>query len=323
MVGIHGTIEQGVNEILSVLEVSMKQEGYSHYKSECLFYLSFIQMNLMPNKDKTLDYIRAIEQDPENLKSPMAIYALARIYMKSGMNDKAIDLLTNRPRGEDYFPFHYLDYLNGLAKLHRLDADADTYLFQYVNNFNRLNYIKDAYQKIGWYYFVNGDTPKYHEYMNKVKQYGSEIVDADKQAEREAENVDLPNFHLLRARLLFDGGYYMKALTELTSNTSEGFLKTESDSLEYTYRIGRIYHEWGKPEAAISFYKKTIDQGSESEHFYAANAALKLGNILEDQGKFEEALKYYDAAQHMNNKEYRNSINQKAKAGENRIENRE
>lgn len=322
MVGIEGTIEQGVNEILTVLNVSMKQKEYSHYKSECMFYLSFIQMNLMPNQDKTLEYITAIEQDPENLQSPMAIYALARIYMKSEMNDKAITILENRPKSQEYFPFYYLDYLLGMAKLHRLDKDADEYLQKFITNFKGQNYIKDAYQKIAWYYFVNGNTPKYHEYMSKVATDGNSIVDADKQAEREAEQGTLPNFHLLRARLLFDGGYYLQALTELTSNTGSGFLKTFADSLEFSYRIGRIYHDWGKPEAAVSFYKKTIENGSDSEYFYAANAALKLGNIYEDQGKYDEALVYYKAAQSMKNKEYRNSINQKAKAGENRIENR-
>ena len=37
MVGIEGTIEQGVNEILKVLNVSLTNEEFSHYKAECLF----------------------------------------------------------------------------------------------------------------------------------------------------------------------------------------------------------------------------------------------------------------------------------------------
>ncbi|MCB0805349.1 MAG: tetratricopeptide repeat protein [Bacteroidales bacterium] len=322
MVGIEGTVEQGVNEILKVLHAALNNEEYSHYKAECLFYLSFIQMNLMSDKDKTMEYLALIEKDGISNSNPLAAYGIARIYMANGMNDKAIDILLNRPQGPNYYPFYYLDYLAGLAKLHRLDDDAYKYLFKYVINFNGVNYIKDAYQKIAWHYFVHGESEKYKEYIAKVKEYGNDIVDADKQAEREAENGILPNFHLLRARLLFDGGYYEQAMKELTVNTRENFLTNDRDTLEYTYRLGRIYDAWERPDDAVRYYKRTIELGSESEYYYAANAALKLGNIYENQQKFDLALRYYNEAQSMENKEYRNSINQKAKAGVNRVENR-
>ena len=243
--------------------------------------------------------------------------------MSNGLNDKAIDLLLSRPTGDEYFPFHYLDYLTGLGKLYRLDEDANKYFFKYVSNFKGLNYVKDSYQKIAWYYLVNNDIDKYREYIDKVNQYGNDIIDADKQAERESEKGEIPNLHLLKARLLFDGGYYENALAAMTGNTSGNFLHNEKDSLEFTYRIGRIYHEWGKSDNSIPFYDKTIENGSKSEFYYAANSALKLGNIYEDKGDFNKALHYYKEAQSMKNDEYKNSINQKAKAGIHRIEHME
>ncbi len=188
-------------------------------------------------------------------------------------------------------------------------------------NFKGINYIKAAYQKIAWYYLVNGNTSKYKEYIEKAEKYGKEIVDADKQAEREASEGDMPNSTLLKARLLFDGGYYERALKELTKS-KRNFLKTAKDTLENTYRIGRIYHEWGKTSEAIPYYEKTIENGAESEYYYAANSALNLGLIYEDAGNYEKAKYYYKRATSMKNKEYKNSIDQKAKAGLNRIENK-
>ena len=323
LVGVEGTIDQGMGEILTVLNAAITQEEYSHYKAECLFYMSFIQMNLMTNKQKALEYIDLIGNDSASIKNPLAIYAISRIYMSNGLNDKAIDLLLSRPTGDEYFPFHYLDYLTGLGKLYRLDEDANKYFFKYVSNFKGLNYIKDSYQKIAWYYLVNNDIDKYREYIDKVDQYGNDIIDADKQAERESEKGEIPNLHLLKARLLFDGGYYENALAAMTGNTSGNFLHNEKDSLEFTYRIGRIYHEWGKSDNSIPFYDKTIENGSKSEFYYAANSALKLGNIYEDKGDFNKALHYYKEAQSMKNDEYKNSINQKAKAGIHRIEHME
>lgn len=323
LVGIEGTIDQGVSEILTVLDAAITQEEYSHFKAECLFYMSFIQMNLSTNKEKALEYIDLIGNDSSSFHNPLAIYAISRIYMSNGLNDKAIDLLLSRPTGKEYFPFDYLDYLTGLAKLYRLDKDANQYFIKYVTNFKGMNYIKDSYQKIAWYNLVNNDIDKYKEYIAKVNQYGNDIIDADKQAEREAEKGEIPNIHLLKSRLLFDGGYYEKALAAMTGNTSSGFLQNEKDSLEFTYRIGRIYHEWGKPDNSIPFYDKTIQNGLESEFYYAANSALKLGNIYEDKGEYNKAISYYKQAQSMKNEEYKNSISQKAKAGIHRIESME
>jgi tetratricopeptide (TPR) repeat protein len=322
MVGIEGTIDEGLSEILEVLNASFEQKEFAHYRAECVFYLSFIQMNLMSNKSKTFDYLKMIENDETSVQNPMAVYAIARIYMNNGLNDIAIEILLNRPQGEEFFPFYYLDYLTGIAKLRRLDKDASKYLYKYVSNFKGINYIKDTYQKIAWHNYVHGNTELYKSNLKKVLKYGNTIVDGDKQAEREAEGNILPNFHLLRGRLLFDGGYYEEAIREMTANTSENFLKDTRDTLEFTYRIGRIYHEWGKTDEAIKNYKETIRLGSESAYYYAANAALKLGNIYEDQKDYNNAIHYYKAAQNMKNEEYRNSINQKAKAGLNRIEDR-
>ncbi|GAB4319449.1 MAG: hypothetical protein Kow00127_11630 [Bacteroidales bacterium] len=322
IVGIEGTIDEGVSEILRVLNESMVNPEYYHYKAECLFYLSFIQMNLTTNKAKTLEYINMIRKDSVAMQSPMAVYAIARIYMSNGKTGEAIDILTNRPRSPEYFPFYYLDFLTGLAKLHRLDNDASAWLINFTANFRGINYIKEAYQKLAWYYYIQGDTARYRDYMKKVLENGNDIVDADKQAEREAESGTLPHYHLLRARLLFDGGFYETAFNELNSEEVKKSLRDEKENLEYTYRMGRILDEWGKKEEAVKYYLQTIEKGKESEYYFAANAALKLGMIYEEAGRYDDALRYYELAQNMENKEYRNSINQKAKAGINRIESR-
>jgi hypothetical protein len=55
--------------------------------------------------------------------------------MRSGRNDVAINILMKRPGGSNYFPFHYLNFMLGMAKLHRLDPDADLYLKSYLRQF--------------------------------------------------------------------------------------------------------------------------------------------------------------------------------------------
>ncbi|MBN1339630.1 MAG: hypothetical protein JXA03_09920 [Bacteroidales bacterium] len=320
ILGIEGTVEQGVDELFTVLEVSMSDPEYAHLKAECLFYLAFIQLNLMSEKSKALKYADYFTAYYDLKTSPLVVYSVARIYMNNGLNAKALDVLLSRPTGENYYPFHYLDYLTGVAKLNHLEPDAVIYLLRYVINFGGINYIKSAYQKIAWFYLIEGDTANYHEYMKKVLRFGGKMTDSDKQAEREAEKGLMPNVVLLKARLLFDGGYYPEAEKELL--TSHLYLTGERDSLEMYYRLGRIYHGWGKTGQAVKYYETAIMDGAASEYYYAANAALQLGLIHEEGRNYEKALYYYKAAQNMKNEEYRNSISQKAKAGIDRIENR-
>ncbi|MCD4747066.1 MAG: hypothetical protein K8R58_12285 [Bacteroidales bacterium] len=323
IINVEGTINQGVNEITTVLDVSMKNKEYEYLKTESLFFLSFIELNFVRNKKEALKYneLYYSSKDDETFNSnPLISYSMATIFMRTGFNDDAIEILINRTQGDQYFPFYYLNYLTGVAKLNSLDRDAYKYFFKFLLNFKGINYIKAAYQKLAWFYLVNGNIEKYKEYIAKVLIYGYDIVDADKQAEMEAKSGKIPNIKLLRARLLFDGGYYSKAMNELSMQ--ENKLRNSKDSLECTYRLGRIYHEWGKIPEAIPYYKKTINDGAKFIYYYAANSALMLGFIYENQSDFKNAKYYFTKAQSCNNKEYKNSINQKAKAGLNRIENR-
>jgi tetratricopeptide (TPR) repeat protein len=93
------------------------------------------------------------------------------------------------------------------------------------------------------------------------------------------------------------------------------------EQTEYHYRRGRILHELKRwPEAEIA-YLQAINQGRNLERYFAANAALQLGLIYEAQKRADEAAQYFNMAigGFPENKEYRNGIEQKARAGLQRI----
>ncbi len=320
--GIEGTIKQGVEELTTVLDTENKYKSYSYLKEESLFLLSFIDLNLQSSKKQAVQLINIYEK-PKFKKlvnsNPLLCYSFSNILLHTGHNDQAINILLSSPSGDEYFHFYYLYYLIGICKLNRLDDDANKYFVNYVSNFNGMNYIKSAYQKLAWYYLINGDKQKYREYISKVLKYGNSVIDADKQAVIEAKKSQVPNVHLLKARLLFDGSYYQKALNELENHKSKVLLRNRKDSLEYVYRLGRIYHEYGKVKKAIPFYEKTIKEGANLSYYFAANAALKLGTIYENKSDYYKAKYYYNKCLSLKFKEYKNSIRQEAKAGLNRI----
>jgi hypothetical protein len=323
LIGISGTISQGVAELSLVLKTSLKNESYDYLKTESLFFLTFVQLNLQSNKEEALAMAKYLDEPdfaPLLKSSPLISYAAASIAIKTGNNDKAIQILESRPSGTGYYPFYYLDYLLGVAKLNRLDDNAYKYLYSFILNFKGQNYIKAAYQKIAWFYLINGNTAKYKEKIALAITMGCNTVDEDKQAMTEAKSKVVPNVSLLKARLLCDGGYYQKAMNILLEKKPSEFCFTTKDFLEYTYRIGRIYDSWEKDDSAMPYYELTIKNGSAFTFYFAANAALHLGMIYENKKNKTMAKYYYQLCTQMKNTEYKSSINQKAKAGLNRIQ---
>ena len=318
IIGMDGTIEQGISELQLVLKDSEINNKNEYLKAESLFFLSIIQLNLKSDKIEAINILSDL--DKLSGDNPLKTFSKARILMRTASNDEAIELLLSSPQNDKSYKFYYLDYLTGIAKLHRFDKDAVYYFQKYISNFKGVNYVNDAYQKIAWHYLINGNKVKYFEYINKVSE-NDLVVDTDKQALKEFKSGIVPNVFLLKARLLFDGGYYEKAISLLDEIKSED-LENFKDTLEYKYRYARILHEWGKTNKAIEFYNEVIKIGGDKEYYFAANSALKSGMIFESKKDFEKARYYYNKCLSLDFDEYKTSITQKAKAGISRVKNK-
>jgi TolA-binding protein len=312
--GMDGTIEEGRNEIEDVLEYARHNDFI--FEEETLVMYAFLLLYLKNQDDEAWTSIHSGKLLPE--KNPLACFALANVAMRTGKNDEAIQLLKNRPRGPAFMPFPYLDYMLGAAKLNRMDADADAFLKAYIRKFRGVNYIKQANQKIAWYHLLNGNQAGYQEYILKCKTTGGTVVDGDKNALDEAESGQIPDIDLLKARVLFDGGYYKRAY-QLLKQKNKSDYPSKQFKLEYTYRLGRITHKMNNNDEAIVYYQETIDNGKDETWYYACNAALQIGNIYEDKRNIEKAREYYKTCLSIKPDEYKNSLHQKAKAGLNRI----
>jgi tetratricopeptide (TPR) repeat protein len=185
-------------------------------------------------------------------------------------------------------------------------------------NFQGNSFIKSAYQRLAWISLIKADTNGYNNYLKRVQLFGNTSIDGDKQAEKEAQSKHIPNALLLKSRLLSDGGYYAKA-DNILSNLDNNHLKSDYEKLEYQYRISRNNHKWGKTNLAKTDYVKTILLGENQKWYFAANSALQLAIIYENEGNRDKAVQYYKKCLSMNYDEYRTSISQKAKAGLERV----
>ena len=219
--------------------------------------------------------------------------------------------------GEREFP--YLDLLLGEAMLNNLDVGARVPLERFIRNHKGDSYIHYAWHKISWCYALNGEWDSYRDARQEALGSGEPYLDADRQALSEAIDTLPLNIFLLKARLLFDGGYYREALGQL-ADSSEVLLVNHRDSLEYTYRLARIHERLGDTVTAIAYYEEVIASGSGENWYFAPNAALHLGIIHENNGDTQKALEYYRECLKINNSAYERSIDYKARQGIRRLE---
>ncbi|MBN4049626.1 hypothetical protein JYT36_00195 [Bacteroidales bacterium AH-315-N07] len=316
ILGMDGNIKQGLSELHELLD--NKQAEYEYLHNESLFILTYILYQFHLNMDRVWEIMQANKSELQD--NPILCFAYSVVAMKKGNNDDGIKALLSNPVNNNHYPFYILDYQLGLAKLRRLDNDACIYFEKFIKSFKGRHKIKSAYQKLAWYYLLKNNTKRYHHYMNLCLKRGDAVIGEDKIAFNAAISENIPHKILVKARLLFDGGYYERALEEL-EKVSQNELIRDREKVELSYRYGRIYHEWQKLEKAVPFYKETISKGRELPYYFAANAALQLGYIFEGQNLYDEARKYYKLCLSMEDHEYKYSLDQKAKVALKRIEN--
>lgn len=315
LLGMSGTIAQGRAEIEEVLQYARQNEFV--FRDEAYVMYAYLLLHLENKGDEAWKMIEHSSIDAR--VNPLACFVKANVAMQTGRNDQAIEILVNKPQGPDYFPFPYLYFMEGVARLNRLEVGADRFLTRFLQETRGIHYIKEAYQKLAWYELIQGHPDRYLKYMEACKVHGASVIDEDLTALYEARLNRIPDRHLLVARILFDGGYYQKARKHLEEEIPENFEQPELQ-LEYLYRLGRVYHQLQMYSNALEYYDKVIDQGRYEGYYYACNAALMSGNLYEKQGEFDKAKEYFELALDIKPDEYRSSLHQKAKAGLNRIE---
>jgi tetratricopeptide (TPR) repeat protein len=322
ILGLEGNVRQGLSELNLVCTYSGEDETFRLFRLESLFYLTFLNSMVGKDGEHVLEILRKFESRQDGFPgpgNPLLAFAKATILSKRGFTDEAIQSLCLVHQDAADFHFYYLDYMIGLNKLNRLDADADLYFIRFIRNYSGRNYLKSAYQKLAWTFLLKGNTPKYTEYISKVLTRGTMAMEADAQADREARSGEIPNLLLLKARLLFDGGYLDRALGFLQAPDATRHLITKKDNLEYTYRLGRIMQMKGRSAEALDCYTKTIRDGADQSWYFAANAALQSGLIHEKNKDYKNAETYFLLCISMKNKEYKKSLDQNARLGLKRI----
>lgn len=314
ILGISGNLNEGLHELEEFLQQAQQKDRqfYEEGRLIYIFLMSFL-------KNNPAEAYRLAQQLPLQ-NHIFNTFIAADMAFRAGQNDDAIRILENKPYNDPAFlEFPYLDFLLGVCKLNRLDADANLYLQRFLNKFKGRNFIKDAYQRLAWHSLLQDEPEGYQLYMQFCRTKGNATIDADRQALKSAQNGLMPHKKLLKARLLYDGGYYQAALNALNGLTAEQCKNTEQQ-LEYNYRYGRIAEQLGQTSEAIQRYTQiTAACSKNSPYYFAPKSCLQLAILFEKQGNYKAAEQYFRQCLSYEKYPYKNSIEQQAKAGLQRI----
>ncbi len=307
--GMTGDLDGGKRHIEQVL--AEQERTGSPFLQETTAIYAFLLLNLSHEEDQSWAKIKDAGFDPT--QSLLGAFVMANIAMRTGRNDQAIEILSHRPHSPHYYPFPYLDFMLGVCKQRKLDPVATVYLRSFVEQKRTGNFIKEAYQKLAWEGALQDNPYEYKLQLDNVKQFGNDVVGSDKNALREAHLQQQPNPELLKARLLYDGGYYDEA-AEMIAQVNETKLLSEQ-VIELPYRAARIASARNKYEEAKRLYRQTIAIGRDSPAYFACKSAVELGKIAEKEGNDREAEGQYKLAMQLKPSEYGPGLHQQAKAG--------
>ena len=313
LVGIKGSVEKGMSYLKKGYWRSISDNDHKFYRDYFAFIYAYTSFTIVGRKDIT----------PESLgvdysKSSYLSYMQSLVEVSKGNARRALNILLNVPEGKAYEDYDYLDYYTGRVAISFSVDTAVVFLNKYLEENTSGNYVKSTYRYLSWCEILKGDRKAADRYREKVKSEGNLSTGADKQALREAESSI--NDVLIKARILFDGGLYNKAIDYLLAKEVLSKNYIPKDQQEFHYRFGRVYQEDGQSVKAIHQFKKALGIELEGKPTFASgNSALQLGTVYENTGDKEQARVYFQKCLKIKGYPFYQGVHQKAKAGLDRL----
>ena len=318
LLGLKGNIKQGLSE----LQDSIQKDTFWGQESQLIDYLIHAYI-LTFTPRKLADFQEFIKENPDN---QLFVFFGITTLMKEGKSEVALSILEHRIIDKEYLPFPFLEYLKAEILLQKEQYQTASKLYQnFLSKHKGFNFVKDTYYKLFLCYWLNNDDVKAKVFLEKISLTGENIVESDKAATKFSINFlakkpakSIPQKVLMKARLAFDGGYYDHAL-DLINAYSENSFDNLADRAELNYRKGRIYQKLNNIPQAISLFERAIVLSENQNYSYGATSALQLGYIFQEKNERQKAKNYFEKAISFKKHEYKNSIDNKARAAINQL----
>ena len=310
LLGITSDPQAGLSELANYSAFAKGKPGYE----EEAFLFTMAAHKLMNQEEAAMRLI--FDKKVEFKEILLLNYIAATICLEANDAETALLLLSNMAMYKQEIPFPPLNYLLGKAKLMRLDPDANVPLLSYLQNSIGADYLKATLYDLACFYYVVGNEAQYRDYIGQVKSKGRELHNRDIEAAFEANKPGLPNVHLMRADFLVRGGYYLKAMEELSKTAPQNQF-SEEENIWFHYLSGECERLRNEVKQAEQEYLMAIAKGENTGNYITQKAMVQAGMMMEKRNFKAEAEKYYNLCLRFkaSDNPYSDLFNNKARAG--------
>lgn len=311
LLGLHGNVKQGQQELQRA-----QQDPIFGLEAQLIDLMVRAYVLKFTDADsQTLQ--RLIQDNPDN---GLLYFFGATIEQKNGHSEQALRYLQNRPTNKAYLPLPIIDNILGDIYLQKSQYSLATIHYkQFLVNYKGQNFLKDSYYKLFLcHWLANQPEALCRSFLQRVTSVGRTTVESDKAAQKFAEAYlkkgVSPNYKLLmRARLASDGGFTDSALVYLRPYHEATFPLTV-EKAEYNYRMGRIFQRRNEPDQAVPYLSRALTLSEPEQLSFGATAALQLGYIYQQKNDHTRARSFFQKALSFKHHEYKNSVDNKARA---------
>ena len=318
--GFSGDIQVGV----SLLKEAAEQSKLLPMEAELMAY--YVAKNMQDQPRKAIGRLLKVKNRMED--NIVLDLCLASGYMGIKENEKALSFLTKRDvyqLNPSVFFIPHWDYLLGKAYYFKQDYPNAQLCFSHFLKSNGGNPFRtDATFRLGMAFTLDGNYPKGLEFFKALASDKSSGFDEDEYADHQAQRFSRLEptktiKALFSARNLFDGGYYIQALSILDSLAKQPL--NISDKTELYYRYARVFHTQGKLDKASTAYHICIKQTKSEQLWLQVYAHYFLAEIALEQRKTDEARSFYKKALTFDDYFYQDGLENRCKIALAELEN--
>ncbi len=311
VLGLKGNIEGGLHE----LNIVQAKDPFFRQEAQLIdLLLHAYTLQLSTAQIRELKGMPASQ--PDNL---LLHFFATSVLMKEGRSEEASAILSKAPRTAEYIPFPFLDYLRAEILLQKGQYDAAyTYYDRFQRDFKGFNFLKDSYFKQFLCRWLTNRNEEAKTLIGRVEKVGKTITESDQYAQKFAETYGARQVRdeqkvLFIARYASDGGYLKEANEALASYTEASFAET-SNKAEFNYRRGRILQKMGQSAQSLPYFERSIRLTLNTNLYFGPSSALQMGYIYKGQSNKPQAIASFKKAMSYKKHEYKNSIDNKARA---------
>jgi len=310
--GVSSDFDYGVKTLKKVYKSQENVKGAN--AESALFRILVAKINKTP--EMVYDFTQSYDDNIQNLF--LLKYFKANVEYRIGKNEQSLETLSTLSYNNSSYSKLLYDYMMSKTLLRKLDNKSSYHGDQYLKHLYKKQYFKEITYNLALNYLLQDNRDKYKELCTIVIDEGSDINERDREAFYDASLDYDPDINLVKARLLIDGEYldlFKKVIVAFENHPR----KELPYQLEYHFLKGKYAVATKDDIKAKTLFKWVIENGKNEDYYFACESALKLGNIYEKEGDYDNAKKYYSKSESLYKKQYYEYIGAKADKALSRI----